>query len=147
MGADDNYNKIEVSFSKAFTYKKSTTLGSVSYGSYIGNDSPFYDEFTLGGFLSLSGLHRDQLRGQQLGFGRIVTYWNASQSLLGDFYLGGSLETGNVWRKDEDMDFDNLRLGGSVFIGYDMFLGPLYIALGHADAGNTAFYVYLGRTF
>ena len=82
-----------------------------------------------------------------MGLGKIVTYWNASQSLLGNFYLGGSLETGNVWTKGEDIDFDTLRLAGSVFIGYDMFLGPLYVAIGHADEGNTAFYIYLGRTF
>jgi len=147
VGADDNYNKIDVSFLKAFTYKKYTILGSVRFGSYIGNEIPYYDEFTLGGFLGLSGLHQNQLRGQRVGLGRLVTYWNASQSLLGSFYLGGSLETGNVWDKGEDIEFSNLRLAGSVFIGYDTPFGPFYLGFGHADGGNNVLYFYLGRTF
>lgn len=147
IGADDNYNKIEVSFLKAFTYKKCTILASVNFGSYLGKEIPYYDEFTLGGFLNFSGLHQDQLRGQRVGLGRIVTYWNASQSLLGSFYLGGSLETGNVWDKGENIEFRNLRMAGSVFIGYDTPLGPFYLGFGHADGGNNALYLYLGRTF
>lgn len=87
------------------------------------------------------------MRGQRVGLGRLVTYWNASQSLLGNFYLGGSLETGNVWDKDEDIKFNSLRLAGSVFIGYDTPFGPFYLGFGHADGGNNAVYFYLGRTF
>ncbi len=147
LGADDNYNKMEVSLLKAFTYKKYTILGSLQYGTYIGKAIPFYDEFPLGGFLSLSGLHQDQLRGQQFGLGRMIFYWNASLSLLGNFYLGGSLETGNVWTRGEHFDLNDLRLAGSVFMGYDMFLGPFYLGYGHADGGHDAVYLYLGRTF
>jgi NTE family protein len=147
LGADDNYNKMEVSLLKAFTYKKYTMLGSLKYGTYIGKALPFYDEFYLGGFLSLSGLHQDQLRGQQFGLGRMIFYWNASNSLLGNFYLGGSLETGNAWTRGEHIDLNDLRLAGSVFIGYDMPLGPFYLGYGHADEGHDAVYLYLGRTF
>jgi len=147
VGADDDYNKIEASLIKAYTYKKYTILASASFGSYLGKEIPYYDEFTLGGFLNLSGLHQNQLRGQRVGLGRVITYWNASQSLLGSFYLGGSLETGNVWDKDENIEFNNLRLAGSVFIGYDTPFGPFYLGFGHADGGNNAVYFYLGRTF
>jgi len=147
IGADDNYNKIEASFLKAYTYKKYTILASATFGSYLGKEIPYYDEFTLGGFLNLSGFHQNQLRGQRVGLGRIVTYWNASQSLLGRFYLGGSLEAGNVWDKDEDIEFNNLRLAGNVFIGYDTPFGPLYLGFGHADGENNALYFYLGRAF
>ncbi|MDQ7786569.1 MAG: patatin-like phospholipase family protein [Thermodesulfovibrionales bacterium] len=147
VGADNNYNKIEVSFLKAFTYKKYTILGSILLGSYIGNQIPYYDEFSMGGFFALSGLHEGQLRGQRLGLGRLITYWNAHQSLLGNFYLGGSVETGNVWQKDEETEFKNMRLSGSVFIGYDTPFGPFYLGFGHAGGGNSAVYFYLGQTF
>jgi NTE family protein len=147
VGGDENYNKVDISFLKALTYKKYTILGNVRFGSYLGNKIPYYDEFTLGGFLGISGLHQDQLRGQRVGLGSLVAYWNASQSLLGSFYLGGSLETGNAWDRDEDIEFETLRLAGSVFIGYDTPFGPLYLGFGHADGGNNALYFYLGRTF
>ena len=146
-GADDRYQKINVSFLKAFTYEKYTVLASAHYGSYINSAIPVYDEFTLGGFLHLSGYAQDQLRGQQFGLGSLVAYWKASQSLLGSFYLGGSLEAGNVWHIGQSAAFNDLLMGGSVFIGYDTVAGPLYLAVGTAEGGQTTVYFYLGKTF
>jgi NTE family protein len=34
---------------------------------------------------------------------------------------------------------------GSVYLGLDTFLGPLYIGFGRASPGYNAFYLYLGR--
>jgi NTE family protein len=147
LGADVRYQKIDVRFIKAFTYQEYTLLTSAEYGSYIDNPIPFYDQFTLGGFLRLSGYQQDQLIGQQLGLGRLIAYWRASQSLLGSFYMGASLEAGNVWHLGENASFDDLRMGGSVFIGYDTILGPLYLAVGDASRGAVTVYFYLGKLF
>ncbi len=145
MGSDQSYNKVEGSVLGAFTYKKQTVLASFKGGSHFGGDLPFYDELQLGGFLDLSGLHENQLRGQYMALGKIVTYHKVGTSFIGDFYLGGSLESGNVWQ--EDFDFDDLQFAGSIFLGYDTILGPLYLGLGYVDQGQTAGYFYLGRTF
>ncbi|MGE5893417.1 MAG: patatin-like phospholipase family protein [bacterium] len=148
LGADDSYTKADITLLKAFTYKKYTILGSLRYGSSIGDDRiSLYDQFTLGGFLNLSGYQKDQLRGQEVGFGRLVAYWRATQSLLGDFYLGGSIETGNVWQENGNASLDDLVLAGSLFIGYDTKFGPLYFGMGTAEGGNSSLYIYLGRTF
>ncbi len=145
MGADESYNKVEGSVMGAFTFKKQTVLASVKAGSHFGGELPFYDELQLGGFLDLSGLQQNQLRGQYLAIGQILTYHKVGTSFIGDIYLGGSLETGNVWQ--EDFDFDDLQFAGSIFLGYDTILGPLYIAYGLIDQGQSAGYFFLGRTF
>ncbi len=147
LGADDRYQKIDAFFLNAFTYRSYTVLASVRYGSYINGTIPFYDQFTLGGFLRLSGYQQGQLRGQQVGLGRLIAYWRASQSLLGSFYAGASLEGGNVWHKGQSPAFDDLLVAGSLFIGYDTVLGPLYLGLGDASKGTTTLYFYLGREF
>ena len=145
LGADESYNKVEGTVLGAFTFKKQTVLASVKAGSHIDEELPFYDELKLGGFLDLSGLQQNQLRGQHMAIGKLITYHKAGTSFIGDFYLGGSLETGNVWQ--EDFDFDDLQLAGSVFVGYDTILGPLYLGLGYIDQGQSAGYFFLGRTF
>jgi len=145
LGADDRYQKIDAQFIKAFTYRSYTLLASAEFASYINSTIPFYDQFTLGGFLRLSGYQQDQLRGQQMGLGRLIAYWRASQSLLGSFYMGASLEAGNVWQVGQTASFNDIRTGGSVFIGYDTVLGPLYLALGNGSGGTTTLYFYLGR--
>jgi NTE family protein len=145
MGADNNYNKVEGSVLGAFTYKKQTVLAIVKAGSHFGGELPFYDELQLGGFLDLSGLQQNQLRGQHMAIGKVVTYHKVGSSFIGDLYLGGSLETGNVWQKD--FEFDNLQFAGSIFFGYDTIMGPLYLGLGLIDQGQSAGYLFLGRTF
>jgi NTE family protein len=123
LGADDRYQKIDANITRAFTYRSYTVVASGRFGSYISSTIPFYDEFTLGGFLKLSGYQHNQLRGQQVGLGRLIAYWRASQSLIGDFYLGVSFEAGNVWQKNKSAAFNDLLLAGSVFMGYDTALG------------------------
>ncbi|MBI5632786.1 MAG: patatin-like phospholipase family protein [Nitrospirae bacterium] len=145
LGSDDSYNKVEVSGGGVFTFKKQTVLVSVKAGTHIGNELPYYDEFNLGGFLNLSGLQSNQLRGQHMVLGRVISYHKVGESFIGSLYLGGSLEAGNVWQKD--FALGNLEVAGSVFVGYDTILGPLYLGLGHAGEGRTAGYFYLGRTF
>jgi NTE family protein len=83
-----------------------------------------------------------------MAIGKLITYHKVGSSFIGDLYLGGTLESGNVWTEDEKkFDLTNLRLAGSVFVGYDTIFGPLYLALGHADGGFNAGYFYLGKPF
>jgi len=80
-----------------------------------------------------------------MALGKVISYHKIGESFIGDLYLGGSLEAGNVWQKD--FDFSHLQLAGSVFVGYDTILGPLYLGVGHSEGGRTAGYFYLGKTF
>ena len=148
LGSDDEYNKIEGKILGAFTFKKQTVLAGFAAGSHIGSKLPFYDQVNLGGFLNLSGLRSYQLLGQHMALAKLVTYRKIGESFIGDLYIGGSIESGNVWRENEKkFDLTNLRLAGSVFVGYDTIIGPLYLAFGHTDGGFNAGYFYLGRTF
>ena len=42
------------------------------------------------------------------------------------------------------MSFDSLWLNGSVFAGLDTFIGPVYLAAGFAEHGNSNFYLFFG---
>jgi NTE family protein len=46
-----------------------------------------------------------------------------------------------------DMSFGDLRKNGSLFFGVDTPLGPVYLATGYDEGGDSAFYLFLGRTF
>lgn len=71
---------------------------------------------------------------------------------IGDFnllpiYLGGTFESGNVWEDKAQINFSNTILVGSMFLGLDSFLGPVYIGYGNAEGDNQAVYFYLGKRF
>lgn len=107
--------------------------------------------YTLGGFLELSGLPRDALAGTQFGLARAVVYKRVSRGGTGFFefpaYVGASFEAGNTWATRDDVEWGDIVTAGSVFLGAESPVGPVYLAAGLAEGGERAFYFLLGRTF
>ena len=104
--------------------------------------------YRLGGFQNLSGYHLEQLAGDRLLLGRLTYYarLNTQPVLTRGFFAGASLEAGNAWLKDASMQLSQLRVGGSVFLGADTGLGPLYLGLTWAPKGvGPGLYLLLGR--
>ncbi len=58
--------------------------------------------------------------------------------------IGASLEAGNVLQDEDDIDFDTLVTAGSLFIGVDTFLGPIYLGYGLAEGSRDSFYFLSG---
>jgi len=107
--------------------------------------------YTLGGFLELSGLPADAIAGTQYGLARAVAFKRVSRGGTGFFefpaYFGVSLEAGNAWATRDDVDWGDIVTAGSVFLGAESPVGPVYLAAGLAEGGQRAFYFLLGRTF
>jgi NTE family protein len=62
-------------------------------------------------------------------------------------YAGLSFEMGNAWAERSQASVRDTRKDGSLFLGLDTFLGPIYIAAGYDSEGETAFYLFVGRPF
>jgi NTE family protein len=108
--------------------------------------------FTLGGFFNLSGLSPDSLVGPNFAIARGIYYRQIGERSGSGFldvpvYIGASLEKGNVWATRREMSLASAKTNGSVFIGLDTLLGPVYFATGFDDQGGSAYYLFLGRTF
>jgi NTE family protein len=102
------------------------------------------DRYRLGGFLNLSGFVNDSLSGQQAAV-LVATYYRRYKPLpFLSWYIGGSLEYGGVWEEKGDIGSDGIA-AGSLFLGADTPIGPLYVGYGQAEAGHQAVFFYLGR--
>jgi NTE family protein len=96
----------------------------------------------------LSGLERGEISGPHAALARIVYYRKVS-STTGELfetpiYLGISAEAGNVWQTRDEISFDTMQLNGSVFAGLDSYFGPVYLAAGFAEGGQSNFYLFIG---
>jgi NTE family protein len=152
LGADDSYERFFIDWLGATTWGRGTVVTGLEFGSTRDEDAPFYDQFTLGGFLNLSGYGSDELRGQNYGLIQLAYYhrvWGSLTSILEGVpvYTGISLEAGNVWDDLDNADIESVLVAGSVFLGADTPIGPLYLAAGYGEGGRTSLYFYLGRTF
>jgi len=124
-------------------------VGKVSY-SYLDSETDQSVHYAqLGGFLNLSGYHRNALIGNNKVFGSISYQYNLGRKLFNltrfPIYVGGSLEKGNVWDASDSIKYDELITAGSIFIGTDTNLGPVALGYGFAEDDNTAVYFYLGK--
>ena len=50
-------------------------------------------------------------------------------------------------RGDISLSPDDAILAGSLFLGVDTLLGPIYMGFGHAEGGENSVYLFLGRVF
>jgi NTE family protein len=140
LGADLDYLKIGTGTSAFFGRGKHTGLLGVELG-WSDEDLPVYDEFVLGGLGSLSGFSKRQLRGQYAGVGRLGYYHQTFRS----WFLGGWVEAGNVFQDTSEFTASNLIYTVTAILAKDSKFGPIYLAYGYADTGNSRIYLQLGR--
>ncbi len=148
LGSDRSYDKVSGHWLQAFSLDENTLALSADAGSSLGTGLPGYDLFYLGGFLQLSGYQIRQLSGDRVALGRALVYRRIARlpPVIGDgVYVGVSAEAGNVWQ--QSFDLNALRGAGSLFVGADTLIGPLYLAYGHAGSSHDSLYLYLGRVF
>jgi len=146
LGSDSTFDQGEFHLSGVTHLDRNRLLLKTKLGYTPEDDAPLQDLFTLGGFGNLSGMQPRQIYGQNMGLLTAAYYRRMGDFELIPLYLGGTLEAGNVWQDNRDFGTD-LILAGSLFLGLDTFVGPVYIGFGHAEGGFNSGFIYLGNPF
>jgi NTE family protein len=147
LGSDSEYEQALLSYSRAFSRGRSSLIGAMRFNYSFDEDVPPEALFGAGGFLNLSGFRPNQLSGRYSGELALVAFRRILDAKLLPAYIGGSIEYGNVWQTKDDIAFDNAILNGSVFLGADTPIGPLYTGVGFAEGGRYTVFLYLGPAF
>jgi NTE family protein len=147
LGADHDYDQLLTSFAHAYTFGRHTFIGSFALNLSLNDDAPPESQFRAGGFMRFSGYQPNQLSGYHVGLLGLVYYRRISDLKLLPAYVGGSIEYGNVWQELDEIGFDNAMLNGSLFIGADTPIGPVYLGVGLAEGGRSTTFLYLGPAF
>lgn len=119
-------------------------------GTQSGEDLPLFAQ-DLGGMFTLSGFKPHELSGRYSLFGGLRYIYRLADNDFGPFrlplYVGGSLEQGGVWDQGHDIRFETSYTAGSLYIGSETFLGPIFFGVGAAEGGSQSIYLQLGSTF
>lgn len=150
LGADSEYQQVSTA-GVGYVSSGATTFGlGALFESALADPVPIYRTSVLGGFTRLSGLERASIGGQHAGLvGLLVRHrvaGRASDAFGFPLYVGGTIETGNVWDRRDDV-FRTLRLSGSLFAALSTPIGPTYLAYGYAEGGEQSFYLFVGQVF
>jgi NTE family protein len=148
LGADSEYEQVRATVLKAFPFgdRNSFILGA-QLNTTLDDDAPIESLFRGGGFLQLSGFEENEITGQHLGLLEAAYLRRINDFNLLPIYLGASLELGNAWNDTSDITWDNTLAAGSLFLGVDTFIGPVYVGYGYTEGGNHAGFLFLGNPF
>ncbi len=148
LGADFKFDTIEGEYSQTWSAGKNSLQLGLSYATTLSSDNTVQDFFPMGGFLRLSGIARGEISGPHSALTRLVFYRRVSDTTGGLFetpvFIGFSAEAGNAWQLREDISFSSMQLNGSLFAGLDSYFGPIYLAAGFGEGGDTNFYLNIG---
>ncbi len=143
LGDDEHFDQLVLEAEQALTWGRYTLLPGLTLRRTVSGDTPVYGLARAGGLFNLSGYETNQFAGENYALGRVIFYRRMGDIEFAPVYFGGSVEYGDVY--DDTPDIDDLRGAGSVFLGMDSFVGPLYLALGLAEGGDKSAYLFLGR--
>ncbi len=145
--SDDNFEQGTFDGRYALTIGRYTGLLSGLFSTTRDGNAPYQRLFHLGGFGRLSGLEQNELKGQHAALLSAMLYRRIGNFSLLSLYAGLSVEYGNVFQERDSMKFDNGIAAGSVFLGLDTLIGPIYLAYGRAEHGRDNFYLFLGKSY
>ncbi|NRB38325.1 MAG: patatin-like phospholipase family protein [Pseudomonadales bacterium] len=140
---------VELNWKAALNLGNHAFVGKASYSEvFTRNDQSSVYFSNLGGFLNLSGYHKNALIGRQKVFASVVYQYDLGRSLLKlqqyPLYVGLSAETGNA---GTDIRSSDLIAASTLYVGTDTRLGPVAIGFGANSANHQAVYFYLGKNF
>jgi NTE family protein len=151
LGGQEDSEFMTFEHDTAISWKANTLVLGGEFDTTLQDNSAVQNQFPLGGFLKLSGLAPNEIAGSHALVARMLGYhhfgfregWRAPVS----FYLGGTLEAGNVYASRSDITLSSLRMAGSIFGGIDSFLGPIFFGTGITEGGETNVFIILGSIF
>ncbi len=148
LGADTEYDQVRINYLRAIPLgERQTIILGAKFNTTLDDDAPPEGLFRSGGFLNLSGFEENEITGQHFGLLRGIYLRRINDFNLLPTYFGVSLEAGNVWNDTGDISRDTILTAGSLFLGVDSFLGPVYVGYGYTEGGNNAGFFFLGNPF
>jgi NTE family protein len=150
LGANSDFQTLTLSGAWPLTYGRNTFIPRVILSGKLDGELGPQNRFLLGGFLNLSGFQSRQLSGNYAGLAQLAYLRrldDTSAAFTLPIYVGASVEAGNAWEDNDDLSFESLFMAGSVFLGLDTPIGPLYLGGGYAEGGHASAYLSLGRPF
>ncbi|MBI5361929.1 MAG: patatin-like phospholipase family protein [Planctomycetes bacterium] len=151
LGSSENVELLTAKHDTALSWGANTFVLGGEFDTTLQSDSSVENQYSLGGFLRLSGFAPSELSGSHAFVARTLYYhhfgFREGTRAPVSTYLGGSFETGNVFADRGDIELREFLFSGSLFLGLDSFLGPTFLGMGFAEHGETNVFLILGSIF
>ena len=148
LGADADFNRGAVSAQLPLSTGDFTLL-LFGEGGIASADLPAERLAVFGGIFDIAGYTQGSLAASNYAIGRATAYHRFAKGGTSLFpfggYVGGTVEFASLRSNIEQIGDHPDIVAGSVFVGVDTPVIPLYLGFGLSDESEHAFYLALGR--
>lgn len=146
LGADTRFGQLDFDAVAATSFQKHALQLGLRYHVTSSGTAPVQNLYRLGGRWRLAGFQHNQLTGQAYALGFAGYTYELGKVLGRSAQAGGTLEYGNAWQHRSDMALGDGIWNGSVFLGFDSWVGPLIFGMGFREGGENVIFIELGQS-
>jgi NTE family protein len=148
LAGSENFDQLRGSVAVPLNYESFTLLLNAEAG--MSSDGlPLGRSFTLGGPFDISGYPRSSLIADNFWVGRSIAFYRIAQGSSALFKLGGyvgtTLEVASLRTRSSTIGDERGLVAGSLFIGADTPLLPVYFGFGLSDTSESTLFLSIGR--
>jgi NTE family protein len=144
-GSDGFYRQFNFDLLHAQAIGKHSGFAGLRYHNHFSGDAGFQNYYGLGGVTRFAGFQSQQQFAENYALVFAGYNFELGKLLGRPLVLGGSIERGKLWY-DSIIDFDTYQTHGSVYFGFDSWLGLLMMGYGQSNEGDSNFFIELGRS-
>ncbi|MCB9058138.1 MAG: patatin-like phospholipase family protein [Calditrichae bacterium] len=148
LNSQESYTKVLINLEGYYTLFKDN-VGRIRFLGGLGDETlPFSENFRIGGLHSFYGLLDNELYGRQVVLFNFEYRYKLPLQLLTDTYFSLRYDFGNVWARSKlILEPEDFFSGFGGYLGFDTFLGPLYMGWGRTSLGRSNIYLSLGFNY
>jgi NTE family protein len=146
LGADQEFEQFSSWIAHAWTIGRHSFLAGMEADVSSDDAIPVQSLYRAGGFPRMSGYEYNELLGENFGMVFGGYRYKLLEGSIFPGYLGGTIEYGNVYQDYSDLFSDGI-LNGSVYLGIDSIIGPMYLGMGFAEGGRRVPFFSIGSIF
>jgi len=145
LGADGDFEQGNLDLLHAQAIGKHSGFAGLRL--HVSSDDviPLQSQFRLGGLTRFAGYRPNERLAENYALVYGGYTYELGRVLNRPAILGGTLEYGRTWLRGQDLDDGDNELHGSLYFGFDSWLGPLQFGYGLRQGGEGVFLLELGR--
>ncbi len=146
LGADTEFDQADFDAVGAKSFGSHSVQLGARYHVTTSGVAPLQSLYRLGGRWRLAGFQNNQLTGQNYALAFLGYSYQLGTMFGRSAQVGATLEYGNAWQRRSDMAWDDGIFNGSLFIGFDSWVGPVIFGYGMKEGGDSVIFIELGQS-
>lgn len=147
MGGRTDFSEVGLDLLGAQDFGRHALQLGVNYHATVSGLLPIVDRYRMGGRGRLVGFHFNELTGQNYAVVTVGYSYQLASLFSRSAVAGATLEYGNAWERRDAMRWSDGILNGSVYLGFDSWIGPMLFGYGMREGGAGVLFLEIGQTF